>query len=146
MRLALAEAQRAFEEGEVPVGAVVVQDGRILGRGHNRIERLKDPTAHAEMIAVSAAAENLRHPRLNEATIYVTIEPCPMCAGAIVLARLKRLVFGARDPKAGACGSLYDITNDFRLNHKVEVVTGVLESECSQVLSDFFKKLRSKTS
>jgi len=146
MRLALAEAQKAFEEGEVPVGAVVVQEGRLLGRGHNRIERLKDPTAHAEMIAISAAAESLGHPRLNEAAIYVTIEPCPMCADAIVLARLKRLVYGARDPKAGACGSLYDITNDSRLNHKVEVVTGVLESECSQMLSDFFKMLRSKTS
>lgn len=146
MRVALTEAERAYEEGEVPVGAVVIQEGRILGRGHNRIERLHDPTAHAEMIAISAAAESLGYPRLNEASIYVTIEPCTMCAGAIVLARLKRLVYGAKDPKTGACGSLYDITSDSRLNHRVEVVSGVLEAECSQLLSDFFKKLRSQGS
>jgi tRNA(adenine34) deaminase len=146
MRVALTEAERAYEEAEVPVGAVVIQQGRILGRGHNRIERLHDPTAHAEMIAISAAAESLGYPRLNEASIYVTIEPCTMCAGAIVLARLKRLIYGAKDPKAGACGSLYDITGDSRLNHRVEVVSGVLEAECSQLLSDFFKKLRSQGS
>jgi tRNA(adenine34) deaminase len=146
MRVALTEAERAYEEGEVPVGAVVIQQGRILGRGHNRIEGLHDPTAHAEMIAISAAAESLGYPRLSEASIYVTIEPCTMCAGAIVLARLKRLVYGAKDPKAGACGSLYDITSDPRLNHRVEVVSGVLEAECSQLLSDFFKKLRSQKS
>jgi tRNA(adenine34) deaminase len=146
MRVALTEAERAYEEGEVPVGAVVIQQGRILGRGHNRIEGLHDPTAHAEMIAISAAAEGLGYPRLSEASIYVTIEPCTMCAGAIVLARLKRLVYGAKDPKAGACGSLYDITSDPRLNHRVEVVSGVLEAECSQLLSDFFKKLRSQKS
>jgi tRNA(adenine34) deaminase len=145
MRLALSEAQRAYEEGEIPVGAVVIRKGRILGRGHNRIEKLNDPTAHAEMIAISAAAESLGHPRLQGATIYVTIEPCPMCAGAIVLARLERLVYGARDPKTGACGTLYDITNDPRLNHRVEVSSGVLENECSQMLSDFFTKLRSKS-
>jgi tRNA(adenine34) deaminase len=145
MRLALSEAQRAYEEGEIPVGAVVIREGRILGRGHNRIEKLNDPTAHAEMIAISAAAESLGQPRLQGATIYVTIEPCPMCAGAIVLARLERLVYGARDPKTGACGTLYDITNDPRLNHRVEVSSGVLENECSQMLSDFFTKLRSKT-
>lgn len=145
MRLALSEAQRAYEQGEVPVGAVVIQKDRILGRGHNRIEKLNDPTAHAEIIAISAAAESLGHPRLNQATIYVTIEPCPMCAGAIVLARLERLVYGARDPKTGACGTLYDITNDLRLNHRVKVSSGVLENECSQMLSNFFRKLRSKT-
>lgn len=145
MRLALSEAERAYEQGEVPVGAVVIQKDRILGRGHNRIEKLNDPTAHAEIIAISAAAESLGHPRLNQATIYVTIEPCPMCAGAIVLARLERLVYGARDPKTGACGTLYDITNDLRLNHRVKVSSGVLENECSQMLSDFFRKLRSKT-
>jgi len=145
MRLALSEAGRAYEQGEVPVGAVVIRKGHVLGRGHNRIEKLNDPTAHAEIIAISAAAESLGHPRLKGATIYVTIEPCPMCAGAIVLARLERLVYGARDPKAGACGTLYDITNDLRLNHRVEVSSGVLEKECSQMLSDFFDKLRSKT-
>ncbi len=145
MRLALSEAQRAYEQGEVPVGAVVIQKDRILGRGHNRIEKLNDPTAHAEIIAISAAAESLGHPRLNQATIYVTIEPCPMCAGAIVLARLERLVYAARDPKTGACGTLYDITNDLRLNHRVKVSSGVLENECSQMLSSFFRKLRSKT-
>ena len=145
MRLALSEAERAYEQGEVPVGAVVIQDGRILGRGHNRIEKLNDPTAHAEIIAISAAAESLGHPHLKGATIYVTIEPCPMCAGAIVLARLERLVYGARDPKTGACGTLYDITNDLRLNHRVKVSSGVLENECSQMLSSFFRKLRSKT-
>lgn len=146
MRIALSEAQQAQKQGEVPVGAVVVQNERILGRGHNRVEKLHDPTAHAEMLALSAAAESLGQPRLNQATIYVTIEPCPMCAGAIVLARLKRLVYGAKDPKTGACGSLYDMTRDPRLNHQVEVLSGLLEAECSQLMSEFFNKLRSQKS
>jgi tRNA(adenine34) deaminase len=142
MRKALREAEAAGSVGEVPVGAIVVHKGRIIGRGHNQRETLNDPTAHAEMIAITAAAGELESWRLIECTLYVTLEPCAMCAGAIVLARIPRLVFGAKDPKAGACGSVLDITQHPRLNHRVAPETGVLADECAHVLSEFFKKRR----
>jgi tRNA(adenine34) deaminase len=144
MRAAVAEAIAAREEGEVPVGAVVVKDGRIIGRGHNSRERLKDPTAHAEMLALTAASSFVESWRLEDCTMYVTLEPCPMCAGAVVLARLKRLVFGAADPKAGACESLYSIPTDERLNHRVEVGAPVLAGECGALLGDFFAQQRAQ--
>ena len=142
MQEALKEARKAFQEDEVPVGAVVVFDGRIISRGHNQIERLKDPTAHAEMIALTSAANFLDTKWLNEASLYVTIEPCSMCAGALVLARIKNLYFGAKDPKTGACGSVVNITNHKKLNHRVKVTGGLLQADCSLLLKDFFKKKR----
>lgn len=142
MRLAVAEALAADEEGDVPVGAVVVRSGRVIGRGRNQRERLNDPTAHAEMIALTAAASEVGSWRLEGCTLYVTLEPCTMCAGALVLARIDRLVFGARDPKAGACISLFQIPTDPRLNHRVEIAHGVLQEECSALLVDFFARQR----
>lgn len=142
MALALREAERAREEDEVPVGAVIVAEGRVVGRGHNQRERLSDPTAHAEMIAITAAAEALGSWRLGGATIYVTLEPCPMCAGALVNARLDRLVYGAADPKAGACGTLYEIPTDPRLNHRLTVTAGVLEGPCGEILTAYFRDKR----
>ncbi len=142
MGLALREAQTAFAEGETPVGAVVVHEGRVIARAHNQRETLRDPTAHAEMIALTQAAEFLDNWRLLDTTIYVTLEPCAMCAGAIVLARAPRLVFGAADPKAGACGTLYDIVRDPRLNHVVKVTAGVREPECAELLREFFRRQR----
>ena len=142
MRHALAEAQLALNKKEVPIGAVVVYEDKIIGRGHNQVERLNDPTAHAEIIAIGAASSYLNSRRLSGASLYVTIEPCVMCAGAIVLSRLDRLVFGAKDPKAGACGSLYNIVQDIRLNHQVQVIPYILEQECSQILESFFEKIR----
>ena len=142
MKIALAEAEKALELGETPVGAIIVKEGRIIGRGGNRVETLRDPTAHAEIIAIGAAAEATRYERLLDTTMYVTLEPCPMCSGAIVLARIPRLVYGATDPKMGACGSLYDVCRDPRLNHTVEVVSGVMRNECSFMLRDFFRTLR----
>jgi tRNA(adenine34) deaminase len=142
MKQALREAENAFEEDEVPVGAVVVHDGKIIGRGHNQIERLQDPTAHAEMIALTAAANHLQSRRLDGCTMYVTLEPCPMCAGAIVLARIPTLVFGSFDPKAGASGTLYNIPQDKRLNHTVHVIPGVLDRESEELLKKFFGRVR----
>ncbi len=142
MQQALTLAQRAAQEGEIPVGAVAVKDQQVLGRGYNRTEALHDPTAHAEMIAISAAADALGYQRLEGVTLYVTLEPCSMCAGALVLARVDRLVFGAKDPKAGACGTLYNIVQDDRLNHRLQVTGGVLESECGVILTEFFRRLR----
>jgi len=144
MRAALAEAGAAGEEGDVPVGAVVVRGGRIIGRGHNQRERLNDPTAHAEMIALSAAAAYVQSWRLEGCTLYVTLEPCVMCAGGMVLARLERLIFGATDPKAGAVRSLYTILTDPRLNHRVTVVEGVLAEECAALLQEFFGDQRAR--
>jgi tRNA(adenine34) deaminase len=146
MRLALAEAGSAFREGEVPIGAVVVLGERVIGRGHNQIERLHDPTAHAEIIAITAAAAALRSWRLEGCRLYVTLEPCPMCAGAIVNARLAQLIFGAYDAKAGAAGTLYTITTDTRLNHQTETLGGVLDAECALLLRQFFQGRRGNQS
>ncbi len=144
MKLALAEAEQAFEMGEIPVGAVVVKDGKVIGRAGNRIITLGDPTAHAEILAIGAAAEATGYERLIDTSIYVTLEPCPMCAGAIVLARIPRLVYGTSDPKMGACGSLYDICRDDRLNHRAEVISGIMDRECGSILRDFFRTLRER--
>ena len=142
MRAALAEARHALEQDEVPIGAVVAHEGQIIGRGHNQREQLSDPTAHAEMIAITAAASGLQSWRLEGCTLYVTLEPCAMCAGAIVLARIPRLIFGAVDPKAGACLSLYQITTDARLNHRVQVQHGLLGEEAGELLREFFARQR----
>lgn len=142
MRAALRQARLAFKEQEVPVGAVVVQAGRIIARAHNRPIHLNDPTAHAEILALRRAARKLANYRLTECALYVTIEPCAMCAGAIVHARLHRVVFGACDFKAGAAGSVLDILNHPQLNHRVEILNGVLEDDCAAVLSDFFRARR----
>jgi len=144
MQEALKEARKAFSEDEVPVGAVIVHEDKIIARGHNQIERLKDPTAHAEIIAITSAANFLGTKWLNGASLYVTIEPCSMCAGALVLARIKNLYFGACDPKTGACGSVVNITNHKKLNHKITVTKGILEAECSYLLKDFFSRKRLK--
>ena len=144
MLQALALARMAAEEGEIPVGAVAVKGSSIVGRGYNRTEALQDPTAHAEMLAITAATETLGYQRLEGVTLYVTLEPCCMCAGALVLARIDRLVFGAWDPKAGACGTLYQIPQDGRLNHQMEVLGGVLEPDCAEALRHFFQQLRQK--
>lgn len=138
MRLALEEAVKAGDLGEVPVGAVVVSGGVVVSRAGNRRESTGDPTAHAEVVALRQAAEVIGSWRLSEAQLYVTLEPCPMCAGAVVAARLGRLVFGAPDPKAGACGSLYNLCADPRLNHEVVVEPGVLREECAALLSGWF--------
>lgn len=142
MRAALREAREAARRDEVPVGAVVVHEGKIVGRGHNQREMLKDPTAHAEMIAITQAAAALEGWRLEGATLYVTLEPCLMCAGAIVNARIARVVFGAPDMKAGACGSLYQVGLDPRLNHRFEVQGGVLAAESAALLQEFFARKR----
>ncbi len=142
MRMALEEAKRAAAMGEAPIGAVIVQDGRVVGRGCNTTETDKDPTCHAEMNAIREAAGTLGGWRLPRCRMYVTLEPCSMCAGAIVLARIEELYIGTPDPKSGACGSLRDITGDERLNHRVRVTTGILQEECSSLLRDFFRQLR----
>ncbi|MBN2466294.1 nucleoside deaminase [candidate division WOR-3 bacterium] len=142
MRAALAEAEAAAAEGEVPVGCVVVHEGRLIGRGHNRTEGLKDPTAHAEIVAIGAAASALQNWRLSGATVYATIEPCLMCAGALTLARPDLVVFGARDPKFGCLGSRYDIASDNRFNHKLKVVEGVLAAEAGELMKRFFRRRR----
>jgi tRNA(adenine34) deaminase len=143
MKMALDEAQAAADEDEVPIGCVIVSTERgVIGRAHNLREKLKDPTAHAEMIAITQAAEALQSWRLENCILYVTLEPCPMCAGAIVLARLPMIVYGATDPKAGACDTLYHITNDPRLNHRSQVVGGVLSDQCAAILSEFFAAKR----
>jgi tRNA(adenine34) deaminase len=144
MSLALREAQRALDEDEVPVGAVIVQSGRVVARAHNRPIHLNDPTAHAEILALRRAAKKLGNYRLNDCTLYVTIEPCAMCAGAIVQARLWRIVFGASDPKAGAGGSALKILNHPRLNHRVEVLRGVMLEDCAIILREFFCSRRKK--
>lgn len=143
MRAALDEARAAAAHGDVPVGCVVVKDGEIVARGRNRREADRDPTAHAELLALREAARALGAWRLTGCTVVVTVEPCPMCAGALVLARVDRLVYGCNDPKAGACGSLYDIPEDGRLNHRVAVARGILEAECGNVLREFFQARRS---
>jgi len=139
---ALREAELAAAEGEIPVGCVIVSEGRIVGRGHNRREQDQDPTAHAEIVALRAAARALGFWRVTPAVCYVTCEPCPMCAGALVNARVDRLVFGCSDPKAGACGTLFDIVSDPRLNHRLEVTAGVRAEECRSILQSFFQQRR----
>ena len=142
MKVAIRQAERAYDEGEVPVGAVVVNGGQIVGKGYNQVERLADPTAHAEILAITAACDTLGTKWLSDSTLYVTLEPCPMCAGAIWLARLKCVVYGAFDEKAGAASTLYNIPQDPRLNHYVDLISGVEEDRCSALLSSFFKKIR----
>ncbi|MHC4828920.1 MAG: tRNA adenosine(34) deaminase TadA [Planctomycetota bacterium] len=143
MRIALKEAQKAYDAEEVPVGAIIVGPGaEILAKAYNQRELLKDPTAHAEMIALTQAAQALGSWRLNECTMYVTLEPCPMCAGALVNARLGGLVYGAVDPKAGACESLYRIANDSRLNHRIPTRSGILGGACGEILRAFFRARR----
>ncbi len=142
MRMALQEAQQAREEDEVPVGAVIVCQDRVIASAHNQREQLRDPTAHAEMIAITQAAESLNDWRLAGCTLYVTLEPCPMCAGAILQARVSTVVFGAYDPKAGATTSLFQLLNDDRLNHQAQVIPGVMAEPCGQILMDFFQAQR----
>lgn len=142
MKLALQQAEQAKEKGEVPVGAIIVHKEQVIGRGHNLVESLRDPTAHAEMIAITAACQTLQSKILKGCTLYVTLEPCPMCAGAIVWARLDRLCFGAMDPKAGSVSTLYNIPRDKRLNHCVEVISGVEADHSESLLRDFFQKRR----
>jgi len=142
MRMALEEAARAPAVGEVPIAAVVVRGDQILAQAHNYRELWQDPTAHAEIIAIRAAATTLGTWRLTDTTLYVTVEPCSMCIGAIILARIPRVVFGAWDPKAGACGSVFDLTNEPRLNHRIEVLGGLLEQESQTLIQQFFRQLR----
>lgn len=142
MQRAIAEAGKAQAKDEVPIGCVIVKDGRIIARGHNLRETAQDPAAHAELIAIRKAARKLSSWRLLDTTLYVTLEPCIMCMGAIILARIPTVVFGCFDPKGGAAGTLYDLSSDPRLNHRVELVPQVLEGECSALLSNFFSDLR----
>ncbi len=142
MRLALLEASAALEEDETPVGAVVVQDGRVVGRGHNRVEALGDATAHAEILAIGAAATTLGDWRLNGATLYVNMEPCIMCTGSLLLSRIRRLVYGLRDPRAGACGSRLDLVQANPYNHEMLLLDGCLAAESEALLSEFYRKLR----
>ena len=146
MRLALAQAEQSAARDEVPVGCVIVQDGIVVGRGHNLTEGLQDATAHAEIVAIGAASGTLGSWRLTDCTLYVTLEPCAMCAGAMILARIGRLVYGARDPKAGACGSVLDVIHEPRLNHRVPVTAGVLEYDCGEILKEFFRRKRREPS
>ena len=142
MKLALQQAQQAAEFDEVPVGAVIVHGERTIALAHNQREQLNDPTAHAEMIAITQAADAIGDWRLESCTLYVTLEPCAMCAGALVLARVRALVYGAADPKAGASGTVLNVTQDRRLNHRLEVIPGILVGECSAILKDFFQRRR----
>lgn len=142
MYAALSEAERAFDENEVPIGAVVVHNNRIIGRGYNQTERLKDPTAHAEMLAITAAANYLQDWRLNECDLYVNLEPCVMCTGAAISARIRTIFFSVYEPKFGACGSLYNIAEEGKLNHKIKVVSGIYAEESSKMLKEFFNKQR----
>jgi len=144
MRMALQQAQAAEADGEVPVGAVIVHGTQIVAAAYNQREMLNDPTAHAEMIAITQAAEALQSWRLEDCTLYVTLEPCPMCAGAIVQARIPTVVYGAADPKAGAVHSMFKLLNDARLNHRASVIAGVMENECGEILTNFFQQQRAK--
>lgn len=146
MYAALQEAEKAFEEDEVPIGAVVVYKDKIIGRGNNQVERLKDATAHAEMIAITSAANYLGNWRLNECRIYVTVEPCIMCTGALLNSRIDELYFGIYDPKSGACGSIYNLAEEFKTNHKIKVYSGLMASESEQLLKAFFSNKRNKIS
>jgi len=142
MRIAIEQAKIAEENGDIPIGAVIVYKNQIIAKAYNQREQLRDPTAHAEIIALTQAAAFVESWRLNGCTMYVTLEPCPMCAGALVLSRMDRLIYGCDDPKAGACKSLYNIVQDKRLNHRLEVTTGVLQEQCRQQLQEFFSRRR----
>ena len=144
MQEAIKEANKALQENEVPVGAVVVHNSKIIGRGYNQVEKLSDPTAHAEMIAITSATNHLQEKCLRDCSLYITVEPCSMCAGAIVLSRLKTVVYGVQDIKTGAHSSVFNLLNEPRLNHQVEVIPGVLKDQCSALMIDFFEKLRQK--
>jgi len=145
MQEAIKEAKKALQENEVPVGAVVVHNSKVIGRGYNQVEKLSDPTAHAEMIAITSAANYLQEKWLRDCILYITVEPCSMCAGAIVLSRLKTVVYGVQDIKTGAHSSVINLLNEPRLNHQVKVIPGVLKDQCSALMIDFFEKLRSKS-
>ncbi len=138
----IAEAKKAYACGEIPIGAIVEKEGIIIGRGHNLTETLKDPTAHAEMLAIREAAKNLGGWRLQNCNLYVTCEPCAMCAGAIVWSRIEKVFIGTMDPKGGACGSIFNIVQEEKLNHFVEIETGLMEAECSDIIKAFFKEIR----
>ena len=142
MRFALKQAEIAAEKDEVPIGAVIVHENKIIAKAHNQVETLKDPTAHAEMIAITQAAGSLSMKWLHDCVLYVTLEPCSMCAGALVLSRIKRICFAASDPKAGACGSVVNIVQNHRLNHQVEIAKNILNEESASLLAGFFKKKR----
>ena len=144
MREALRQAQKAYAVEEVPVGAVVMREGKIIARAHNQVELLKDATAHAEMLALTAAEEAVRDWRLADCDLYVTKEPCPMCAGALVHTRIRRLIFGCADPAAGAAGSMMNLLQMAGLNHRCEITSGVLQNDCAAILQDFFRKRRHK--
>jgi len=144
MKAAIEEAEKAWKIGEVPIGAVIVRNGEIIGRGHNLRETAKDPTLHAEMIAIRQAAERLGGWRLIGCSLYVTLEPCPMCAGAIVQSRIEKVVFGASDPKAGCAGTLMNLLEDERFNHQAEVIPGVMAEQCGSLLTHFFRDLRER--
>jgi tRNA(adenine34) deaminase len=144
MRMALREAEKAAEIGEVPVGSVIVLDNRIIGRGYNQTEKLKDPTAHAEILAITSACQAVGDWRLDDAVVYCTLEPCSMCAGAAVLARIAKIVYGAADPKFGACGSIFNIPVDPRLNHRIEIESGVLAEDVAEMMRAFFRDVRNR--
>lgn len=144
MMKAYQEAEQALKQGEVPVGAVIVQDHLLIGRGYNQVEQLNDPTAHAEMIALSSATAYLEEKYLTGCTLYVTLEPCPMCAGALVWSKIDRIVYGAMDDKAGACGSILNIAENEKLNHRIEIIQGVMEQDCSALLQRFFRNKRNQ--
>jgi tRNA(adenine34) deaminase len=142
MQIAINEAKKSLLSEDVPIGAVIVKNGEIIARGHNEVEKKKDPTAHAEMIALRKAIKKIGYKHLLDCVIYSTLEPCPMCAGALVLARIKRIVFSARDPKSGAGGSVMNVLSNSKLNHRIEVISGVMEKESVEMLKEFFVKLR----
>jgi len=144
MKVAFREAEKAFEQNEVPIGAVVVQNGQIIGRGYNQCENLIDPTAHAEIIAITSASNTIKDWRLKDCQLYVTKEPCPMCAGALVNARINMVVFGMYDEKEGCCGSLYQLCTDNRFKHQLTVKGGIMEDACTSIIQEFFKKQREK--
>lgn len=146
MSEALKEAKKAYEEGEVPIGAVIVKDGQIIARGHNKVGQLKDPTAHAEIVALREAARVIGGWRLMGCDLYVTIEPCAMCAGAMVLSRIDKVYIGTMDPKAGACGSVMNVIQEERLNHYIEMETGIMQEECQSIIRNFFREKRKKKS
>ena len=145
MELALNEAKKAYEIEEIPVGAIIVKDGKVISRAYNQKETNNNPIAHAEILAIERASKKLGRWRLDDCDLYVTLEPCPMCAGAIIQARLKNLYIGTMDPKSGACGSVLDLSKDFPFNHKVNTIVGIKKLECEKILKDFFKQLRNKT-